>query len=85
MSRRVSLPGLLVAAGLAWSCAADPTDLTVLGPDYPRVFFFRAAESAPARPGMTYETWESDFGQLMGIMGKCLGEEHSVGFASQLF
>lgn len=75
MSPCASLLGALAAAGLA--CAADPAELTVVGPDYPRAFFFRAAESAPARPGMTYEAWDGDFGRLMGIMGKCLGEELS--------
>lgn len=67
---------LSAALALAVSAAlAGPGDLTVLGPDYPRVFFFRSAESAPYRKGMTYERWEGEYGRLMGIMGKCLDEE----------
>jgi hypothetical protein len=59
------------------SAGADPSlaGLTLLGPDYPRVFFFRSSESAPYRKGMTYEKWESEYGRLMGLMGKCLNEE----------
>ncbi len=55
--------------------AASASDLALLGPDYPRVFFFRSAESMPYRSGMTYERWSEEYGRLMGIMGKCLDEE----------
>jgi hypothetical protein len=55
--------------------AAPASDLTLLGSDYPRVFFFRSSESAPYRKGMTYEKWESEYDRLMGLMGKCLNEE----------
>jgi hypothetical protein len=47
----------------------------LLGADYPRVFFFRAAEGAARRPQTTFEAWEAEFSRLMGIMGKCLDEE----------
>lgn len=53
----------------------DPRSLTVLGQNYPRVFFFRASEGGPSRPGAEYERWEAEFNRLMGIMGKCLDEE----------
>jgi hypothetical protein len=55
--------------------AASASDLALLGPDYPRVFFFRSADSVPYRSGMTYERWSEEYGRLMGIMGKCLDEE----------
>ena len=63
--------------GHAFFVQAEPSlsGLTLLGPDYPRVFFFRSAESAPYRNGMTYERWEGEYDRLMGIMGKCLDEE----------
>lgn len=54
--------------------ARDPEKLTILGPDYPRVFFFRAAEGA-ARRKTAFEAWDAEFSRLMGIMGKCLDEE----------
>jgi hypothetical protein len=43
---------------VAFGTAAS--DLTLLGPDYPRVFFFRSAESVPYRSGMTYERWSAE-------------------------
>ena len=56
--------------------ARDPGQLTILGPDYPRVFYFRATEAACSpRAYPTYESWERNFSGLMGIMGKCLQEE----------
>ncbi len=56
--------------------AADLKRLLILGPNYPRVFYFRAAESAASRKTYpTYESWERNFDQLMGVMGKCLDEE----------
>ena len=66
------------SAGLANEPAApvrSPRELTLLGPDYPRVFFFRAAEGAARRSQVTFDEWESEFSRLMGIMGKCLDEE----------
>lgn len=66
------------AAAAGDSTTLPPRDLsrlTLLGPDYPRVFFFRAAEGAAKRTRTTYEEWEAEFGRLMGIMGKCLDEE----------
>jgi len=51
-------------------------ELTILGPNYPRVFFFRATERACSPQAYpTYESWERNFDGLMGIMGKCLEEE----------
>ncbi len=71
-------PALLAVAVLAGATALarDPAALTILGPNYPRVFYFRATESAcsPQRYP-TYESWERHFDGLMGIMGKCLEEE----------
>lgn len=55
--------------------SAAPSELTLLGPDYPRVFFFRASESGSSRKNLTYEKWEAEFDRLMGVMGKCLDEE----------
>jgi hypothetical protein len=49
--------------------------LNILGPNYPRVFFFRGCESWPSRPNVSFEDWSADFGRLSGIMGKCLDEE----------
>ena len=58
------------------SLARDMEELTILGPNYPRVFFFRATERACSPKAYpTYESWEHDFSGLMGIMGKCLEEE----------
>jgi len=53
----------------------DPQALTLLGPNYPRVFFFRAAEGAARRARTGFEAWDAEFNRLMGIMGKCLDEE----------
>lgn len=76
---RGGIPALSVLASVLLASislgAAPASDLMLLGPDYPCVFFFRACESGPSRKGMTYEQWEGDFGRLMGIMGKCLDEE----------
>jgi len=84
ISRFVPMILLVVGAGACTGSALaapqvasrDLKDLTVLGPNYPRVFFFRAAEGA-ARRGSTYEAWDAEFSRLMGIMGKCLDEEIS--------
>jgi hypothetical protein len=51
-------------------------NLAILQQDYPRVFFFRAAEGS-ARRGDHYEAWDTEFSRLRGIMGKCLDEEVS--------
>ena len=64
---------LLSVQGMAADRASP--QLRILGSDYPRVFFFRASESGPSRPGAVYETWDAEFSRLMGIMGKCLEEE----------
>lgn len=68
-----------VAAGVAVCVSAaraerDLSGLTILGPDYPGVFFFRGSEGG-ARRAAEYEAWEAEFSRLMGIMGKCLDEE----------
>jgi len=69
--------GLLLSISAAEPLAVvrAPSELTLLGPDYPRVFFFRAAEGAARRPQGTFDAWETEFSRLMGIMGKCLDEE----------
>lgn len=66
---------LLSLAGALRAAESAPSGLAILGPEYPRVFFFRATESGPSRKGMTYERWSAEFGRLSGIMGKCLDEE----------
>jgi hypothetical protein len=55
--------------------ARNLASLSILGPDYPRVFFFRASEGGPGRRGGVYERWEAEFNRLQGILGKCLDEE----------
>lgn len=57
------------------NAAENTANLTILGPDYPRAFFFRACESGPSNKRMTYEKWAAEFGRLSGIIGKCLDEE----------
>ena len=70
----LSLYGALLLVAGGFSTGAQ--QLAILGPDYPRVFYFRAAESAcNRRLYPAYEDWERNFDGLMGIMGKCLGEE----------
>ncbi len=73
-----------LVAGTAFSARAaersatnprNPNGLTILGPNYPRVFFFRAAEGVASRAAVGYEQWDAEFSRLMGIMGKCLDEE----------
>jgi len=55
--------------------AVDVRDQAVLGPDYPRAFFFRGSEAGAARKGAAYEQWRDEFSRLSGIMGKALDEE----------
>ena len=50
-------------------------ELDVLGPNEPRAYFFRAAESVASNPRTTYQRWDSIFSRLMGIEGKALEEE----------
>jgi hypothetical protein len=49
--------------------------LDVLGPHYPRAYFFRASEGFAARKQVSFERWEACFSRLMGIEGKVLDEE----------
>ena len=49
--------------------------LRVMHDEYPRVFFFRAAEGYASNPKLSYEQWDTTFSRLMGIEGKCLDEE----------
>jgi hypothetical protein len=61
---------------LATAFVACGQSLTIREDNYPRVFYFRATERACSPQAYpTYESWERDFGGLMGIMGKCLEEE----------
>lgn len=69
----LALSVLLSAHAMAADLGRPP--LRIMGPEYPRVFFFRAAESGPSRPNTVYERWDAEFSRLMGIMGKCLDEE----------
>lgn len=76
--RRVVAVLVLVPLGIfpTLISARDLGSLTILGENYPRVFYFRASESASnLKAYPTYESWERDFSGLMGIMGKCLQEE----------
>jgi hypothetical protein len=71
---------MLLAAQAASCFAAEsaPTsqpELLIRGPNYPRAFFFRAAEGAARRAKDGYEAWDAEFSRLMGIIGKCLDEE----------
>ena len=67
---------LLVLLAGAVAASAEPSNsLEILGPNYPRTFFFRSAEGAAANPQMSYEKWDGLFSRLSGIMGKCLDEE----------
>ena len=56
-------------AAVASDAGRDPAKLTILGPNYPRVFFFRASEGAAKNPNITFEQWDAEFSRLMGIMG----------------
>lgn len=49
--------------------------LRIFNGQYPRVFFFRKAESLAAQKSLSYEQWEKTFERLMGIEGKVLDEE----------
>ena len=82
MTRQLFLAYFMMVAPCLAASSAQPAvqprnldALTVLGPDYPRAFFFRASEGGPNRPHASYEKWDAEFSRLMGIMGKCLGEE----------
>ncbi len=55
--------------------AAALDSLRVMGDEYPRAYFFRAAESPAKSPELSYEDWEQNFERLMGIQGKVLDEE----------
>ncbi len=83
----IALACLIASEGPGWAADAEAREqgfqaparnireLAILGPNYPRVFFFRSSEGGPSRPGVVYERWESEFNRLAGIMGKCLDEE----------
>ena len=73
MNRFRNVVGLALAGWLA--AQADEAPLQVLGPDYPRAFFFRAAEARAGSGHVPYEQWDADFRRLMGLMGKTLDEE----------
>lgn len=49
--------------------------LDVLHDEWPRAFFFRAAEGMSANPRVPYESWDAQMSRLQGTMGKCLDEE----------
>jgi len=75
-TRYCLLPLYAVFLPLASAFSQDTGQLTILGPNYPRVFYFRASEAAcSVKRYPTYESWERNFDGLMGIMGKCLEEE----------
>lgn len=64
---------LLAPLLVAQTPRLDRLDLLTSG--WPRVFFFRAAESAAVRPQVEFEAWDKCFAQLQGIEGKVLDEE----------
>jgi hypothetical protein len=67
-----------VSAGAMPPASAGPrlAQLTLLGPNHPRVFHFRgASEGAAANPQISYEQWKSRITDLMGVIGKALDEE----------
>lgn len=68
-----------LALAMTWSGAVPARrSLQVLGPNYPRAFFFRATESVGPRTQRghySYERWNATFDRLGGIMGKALEEE----------
>lgn len=49
--------------------------LDVLHAPWPRVYFFRGAESSAAMPKVSFEEWDATYSRLMGIEGKVLDEE----------
>ncbi|MCX8037835.1 MAG: hypothetical protein N3D11_12460 [Candidatus Sumerlaeia bacterium] len=80
--KRVSCLWMILPAAvfLAQSAAAESASrplesLEVLGPNYPRAFFFRSAEGFASNPRIAYPQWEKAFERLMGIEGKVLDEE----------
>ncbi len=76
VKKATMLAGSWLILSMASGLAANLDQLTILGPNYPRVFYFRASEAAcSVRRYPTYESWERNFDRLMGIMGKCLDEE----------
>ncbi len=70
---------ICLATSLLWTSNASAQrrldSLQVLGPDYPRAFFFRSAEGVAANRRIDYDRWASCFERLMGIEGKVLDEE----------
>ncbi len=66
---------LLLSVWFNTTSANQGHELAVLGPEYPRVFFFRSSESGAYKKNAAYERWAAEYGRLMGIMGKCLDEE----------
>ncbi len=66
---------VLLSAGFSTASANQVPELAVLGPEYPRAFFFRSSENGAYRQNASYERWAGEYGRLMGIMGKCLDEE----------
>ncbi len=71
---------LAIAVFGAQFAAAQSTErrsesLDVMGPNYPRAFFFRSAEGFASNPRIAYPQWEKAFERLMGIEGKALDEE----------
>ncbi len=68
---------ILLLAALTAAHAQTPRldQLDVLSSGWPRVFFFRAAESSAVQPKTNFEEWERCFSRLQGIEGKVLDEE----------
>ena len=78
MPRRDARIVCLLAAILSAACspaAARLARLRILRDQWPRAYFFRAAEGFASNRRVAYEQWDATFSRLMGIEGKCLDEE----------
>ncbi len=64
---------MVALAGVGLARGEEP--LQMLGPDFPKAFFFRVAEAHAGSGHFPYEKWDADFSRLMGLMGKALDEE----------
>jgi hypothetical protein len=73
--RRSGLLCILLAA-TGWAQLVPLSQVQILGNNnWPHAYFFRNSESLAASGKYTYAQWAAIFDQLMGIEGKCLGEE----------
>jgi len=66
---------LILTGTCAWT--EDPfANLQIMqNNQYPKVFFFRKSEQIGKNAKLDFNTWDRNFSQLMGIMGKVLNNE----------